>query len=160
MASKGLVTMPRIGIRFDHLDGVGWYSPTRAYYHSKLAQIMFSFELASRTAGHVDVTCVRVPAVRLDADRLAAMPRLLRVLYAPKNRLAASPEDLAATCVRITEGGGEQRDGTVHGVYVDERRRPVNAPAFACDRAARERLWSVTQALAGNLSWAWWDDNR
>ncbi|ACU35906.1 SDR family NAD(P)-dependent oxidoreductase [Actinosynnema pretiosum subsp. pretiosum] len=43
--------------------------PTRACYHSKLAQVMFSRELASRTAGLVDVTCVRVPAVRLDDDR-------------------------------------------------------------------------------------------
>lgn len=155
VASKGLVTMPRIRIRFDHLDGTGWYSPTRAYYHSKLAQIMFSLELASRTAGRVDVTCVRVPAVRLDADRLAGMPRLLRVLYAPKNRLAASPEDLAATYVRVTEDGGGRADGAVRGVYVDERGRPVNAPAFARDPAARERLWAVTQAAAGNPSWAW-----
>jgi hypothetical protein len=44
----------RIRIRFDSLDGTGWYSPTRAYYHSKLAQIMFSLELASRTAGQVE----------------------------------------------------------------------------------------------------------
>lgn len=160
VASKGLVAMPRIRIRFDHLDGAGWYSPTRAYYHSKLAQVMFGFELAARTAGRVEVTCVRVPAVRLDADRLAGMPRLLRVLYAPKNRLAASPEDLAATYVRIAEGGGERAGGTVRGVYVDERGRPVDAPAFARDPAARGRLWAVTQDLTGNPSWAWWDDNR
>ncbi|GGP74015.1 SDR family NAD(P)-dependent oxidoreductase [Saccharothrix coeruleofusca] len=159
VASKGLVTTPRIRIRFDHLDGAGWYTPTKAYYHSKLAQVMFSLELASRTAGRVEVTCVRVPAVRLDADRLAGMSRLLRVLYAPKNRLAASPEDLAAAYVRITEGGGERADGTVHGVYVDERGRPVKAPPSAYDPAARERLWAVTQALTGNPSWAWWDDN-
>lgn len=160
VAGKGLITMPRIRIRFDHLDGAGWYSPTRAYYHSKLAQVMFSLELASKTAGRVDVTCVRVPAVRLDADRLAAMPRLLRVLYAPKNRLAASPEDLAATYVRIAESSDDQAGGTVRGGYVDERGRPVNAPAFADDPTARARLWSVTQAAAGNPSWAWWDDGR
>ncbi|GAA1301812.1 hypothetical protein GCM10009634_60660 [Saccharothrix xinjiangensis] len=75
-----VVTTPRIRIRFGHLDGAGWYSPTRACYHLKPAQIMFSFEPAARTAGHVDVTCLRVPAVRLGADRLAGMPRPLRVL--------------------------------------------------------------------------------
>ncbi|WP_230879784.1 SDR family NAD(P)-dependent oxidoreductase [Planomonospora sp. ID67723] len=34
VASKGLITMPRIAIRFDHLDDPGWYSPTKAYYHA------------------------------------------------------------------------------------------------------------------------------
>ncbi|WP_434447332.1 SDR family NAD(P)-dependent oxidoreductase [Lentzea sp. E54] len=164
VASKGLITMPRIRIRFDQLDGAGWYSPTKAYYHSKLAQIMFSLELAARTAGSVDVTCVRVPAVRVDADRLAGMPWLLRMLYMPKNRLAASPEDLADTYLRIAEGdadrpeGPDRPGGGVHDIYVDERGRSVNAPAFAYDPAARERLWSITQASAGDPSWAWWDN--
>ncbi len=163
VASKGLITTPRIRIRFDSLDGTGWYSPTRAYYHSKLAQVMFSLELAARTAGRVVVTCVRVPAVRLDADRVAALPRLSRVLYAPKNRLAASPEDLAATYVRIAEDESDwpvrvelvASSGTARGAYVDEHRRPVGLPAFARDPAARARLWTVTEVATGNPSWAW-----
>ncbi|MFT7841585.1 SDR family NAD(P)-dependent oxidoreductase [Saccharothrix sp. BKS2] len=163
VASKGLLTTPRIRIRFDQLDGRGWYGPTRAYYHSKLAQVMISFELAVRARGRLDVACVRVPAVRLDADRVANLPRLSRVLYAPKNRLAASPEDLAATYARIagreddwSRHAGAGARGALRGIYVDERERPVDAPAFAYDAAARERLWSVTQAATGDPSWAWW----
>ncbi|WP_181320011.1 hypothetical protein [Saccharothrix carnea] len=45
--------------------------------------------------------------------------------------------------------------GTARAIYVDERGRPANLPAFARDPAARERLWTVTQAAAGNPSWAW-----
>ncbi|GAA3463616.1 SDR family NAD(P)-dependent oxidoreductase [Saccharothrix longispora] len=161
VASKGLVTTPRATIRFDHLDGAGWYTPTRAYYHSKLAQVMFSFELALRAPAKLGVACVRVPAVRLDADRLAGLPRLLRVAYAPKNRLAAPPEELAATYARIirshTDGGddGGGPRGSLRGIYVDERLRPVKAPAHAYDAAARARLWSVTQEAAGDPRWAW-----
>lgn len=148
VASKGLVTMPRIRIRFDRLDDPGWYSPTRAYYHAKLAQIMTTFSLAERGRGRVDVACVRVPSVRLDPDRVAAMPRLLRTLYAPKNRVAVPPERLAETYARLAEGDA-------HGLYVDEDLREVPAPAFARDAAARERLWAESQAATGDPAWAW-----
>ncbi|MGP3934056.1 SDR family NAD(P)-dependent oxidoreductase [Nonomuraea sp. KM88] len=150
VASKGLLSMPRIRIRFDQLDDPSWYSPTRAYYHAKLAQIMTTFTLAERAAGHLETTCVRVPAVRLDPDRVAAMPWLQRTLYAPKNRMAAPAERLGGTYARLATW-----DGTLPGPYVDEDLRPVRAPAFAYDEAARERLWTVSQAATGHPTWAW-----
>lgn len=150
IASKGLLSMPRIRIRFDQLDDPSWFSPTRAYYHAKLAQIMTTFSLAEKAKGQVDATCVRVPAVRLDPDRVAAMPWLLRTLYAPKNRMAVPAERLGETYARLATW-----DGYVPGPYVDEDLRPSRAPAFAYDEAARERLWSVSQAATGNPAWAW-----
>ncbi|PZG15629.1 SDR family NAD(P)-dependent oxidoreductase [Nonomuraea aridisoli] len=150
VASKGLVSMPRIRIRFDQLDDPNWYSPTRAYYHAKLAQIMTTFSLTEKAAGQLEATCVRVPAVRLDPDRVAAMPWLLRALYAPKNRMAVPAERLGDTYARLATW-----DGALPGPYVDEDLRPVRAPAFAYDEAARERLWSVSQAATGNPTWAW-----
>jgi len=160
VASKGLVAMPRIAIRFNELDGAAWFSPTKAYYHAKLAQIMMSYHLALLAAGRLEVTCVRVPSVRLDADRVAAMPRLLRVLYAPKNRMAMPPERLGDAYTAIATGAVSAvrgRPGTdpLHGVYLDEARRPVRAPAFAYDAEARRRLWTVSQQATGGLQWAW-----
>ncbi|MBB4929989.1 NAD(P)-dependent dehydrogenase (short-subunit alcohol dehydrogenase family) [Lipingzhangella halophila] len=164
VASKGLVTMPRIRIRFEELDDPSWYSPTKAYYHAKLAQIMTTFQLALRTEDMLDVACVRVPAVRLDADRVAALPWWLRTLYAPKNRLATSPGTLAETYARVAT---RDRPGAAHanhpdgrrdrfrGIYVDENALPVPAPAFAYDDAARARLWEVSQEATGNPRWAW-----
>ncbi|WP_433217303.1 SDR family NAD(P)-dependent oxidoreductase [Microtetraspora malaysiensis] len=150
IASKGLLSTPRIRIRFDQLDDPSWFSPTRAYYHAKLAQIMTTFSLAEKAGGQLEATCVRVPAVRLDPDRVAAMPWLLRTLYAPKNRMAVPAERLGETYARLVTG-----DGNLPGPYVDEDLRPVRAPAFAYDEAARERLWSVSQASTGSPTWAW-----
>ncbi|MFI7617626.1 SDR family NAD(P)-dependent oxidoreductase [Nonomuraea terrae] len=150
IASKGLVSMPRVRIRFDQLDDPSWYSPTRAYYHAKLAQIMTTFSLAEKAAGRLEATCVRVPAVRLDPDRVAAMPWLLRTLYAPKNRMAVPAERLGETYARLAAW-----DGSLPGPYVDEDLRPVRAPTSAYDEAARERLWSVSQAATGDPTWAW-----
>ncbi|MEU8403471.1 SDR family NAD(P)-dependent oxidoreductase [Nonomuraea sp. NPDC048892] len=150
VASKGLLSMPRIRIRFDQLDDPSWYSPTRAYYHAKLAQIMTTLSLTEKAGGRLETTCVRVPAVRLDPDRVAAMPRLLRTLYAPKNRMAVPAERLGETYARFATWGG-----SLPGPYVDENLRPVRAPASAYDRAARERLWSLSRTATGDPAWAW-----
>lgn len=164
VASKGLVTMPRIRIRFDELDSASWYSPTKAYYHAKLAQIMTTYSLALRAKGELDVACVRVPSVRVDDDKVAASPLLLRLLYAPRNRLCHPPERLGATYAHIAErvdswqehAVSEDGDrGRLRGIYLDERERPVDAPPFAYDADARVRLWNLSQAATGDHDWAW-----
>lgn len=164
VASKGLITMPRIRIRFDQLDDPAWYSPTKAYYHAKLAQIMVAHSLALRTEGRLDVACVRVPAVRLDADRVAAMPGVLRVPYGIKSRFSASAERLGEAYARLavrSETWQEHADprgqgrAELRGIYLDENLRPVEAPAFAYDAPARDRLWTETQNATGKLPWAW-----
>ncbi|CAN5386800.1 SDR family NAD(P)-dependent oxidoreductase [soil metagenome] len=150
VASKGLVTMPRIRIRFDDLDSPDWYTPARAYYHAKLAQIMTALMLAERVPATVRVTCVRVPAVRLDSARLATQPWLLRLLYAPKNALAAEPDLLAATYERAATGGASSPS-----IYIDEADRPASPPASAADADQRHHLWDVTQRAVGDPRWAW-----
>ena len=141
VASKGLVTLPRIRIRFDALDGSGWFTPTRAYYHAKLAQVMTAMSLAERAPRSWRISCVRVPAVRLDADRLSHQPPILRALYAPKNRLAASPDSIAEAYLSQIEG--EPRNPS--DVYVDEHGSSVSPPRFARDDLARRKLWECTQ---------------
>lgn len=150
VASKGLITMPRIRIRFDDLDGQSWYSPTRAYYHAKLAQIMTASTLSERAGDGLRVACLRIPAVRLDADRLSAQPTLLRVLYAPKNRLAAPPERIAQVYADLVCGATPPP-----AVYVDEHVAAVPLPVFARDGRARERLWDVTNAAIESPPWAY-----
>jgi NAD(P)-dependent dehydrogenase (short-subunit alcohol dehydrogenase family) len=153
VASKGIITMPRIRIRYEALDGAGWYTPTRAYYHSKLAQIMTATTLAELAGDRVDVSCLRVPAVKLDPDRLAAQPPLLRALYAPKDRVAAAPEALAEVYEALVTGGAGRGRGAP--VYVDEQLRGVAVPRFARDRDQRARLWALTDHLTGTPDWAW-----
>lgn len=153
VASKGLMVYPRIAIRWDDLSAEGWFTPTRAYYHSKLAQVMFAATLARRVASEQLVSvALRVPAVRLDADRLAAMPWALRLAYLPKNRFAMSPDQLASTYARLVVG---PRDAVapLHGCYVDEDIKPVAAPRYARDEAAQDRLWQVTSAQVDDPVW-------
>jgi len=150
VASKGLITMPWLQIRFDELNSTARYNPTKAYYHSKLAQVMTAVSLQERVPPQVDVSCIRVPAVRLDQARLAAQPAILRALYAPKNAAAADPDALATTYVRAAT-----RATPLDAVYIDENDVAVPLPRFARDLAARERLQSVSASATGDIEWAW-----
>jgi NAD(P)-dependent dehydrogenase (short-subunit alcohol dehydrogenase family) len=150
IASKGLVTMPRVRIRDDDLAGATWYTPVRAYYHAKLAQVMTAVHLAERAGPAVSVACLRVPAVRIDSDRMAQQSALLRALYAPKNRVAMSPERIAEVYAGLI------LDDAVRGpaeVYVDERRRAVPLPRFARYYENRAALWRLTSELLGDPVW-------
>ncbi|MBX3099459.1 MAG: SDR family NAD(P)-dependent oxidoreductase [Salinibacterium sp.] len=150
VASKGLVVMPRLTIRFDDLDSPTWYSPTKAYYHAKLAQVMTAVSLAEKVPNTVRVTCIRVPAVRLDAARIATQPRLMRALYAPKNATSTDPDLLGATYERAAT-----RDAASSELYLNEDDKPVALPAAARDVSQRERLWTITQEVVGSPTWAW-----
>lgn len=153
VASKGLITMPRIRIRFGELDDPSWFTPTAAYYHSKLAQVMTAVTLAERVGDLLDVSCLRVPAVRLDANRLAAQPTLLRLLYQPKNRAAAAPEMIAGVYADLVTGPARHSRGGE--AYVDEKSRIASLPRFARDSEQRDRLWALTQAAIGDPQWSW-----
>ncbi|WP_432868152.1 hypothetical protein [Microbispora rosea] len=101
----------------------------------------------------------------VDPVRVAALPWLLRTLYAPKNRTTLPPERLGetytASAVRDTawtppaSPPAVWNKAALSGIYVDENLRSVTAPASAYDAADRDRLWSLTQEATGNPQWAW-----
>lgn len=147
IASKGLLANPGIAIRWDDVDGAGWYTPTKAYYQAKLAQVMTAMELAERTRGRLEVACLRVPAVRLDQARIAAQPALMRWLYAPKNAMAVPPEEVGAVYARLAT------EQVPDDVYLDEDLAAAAPPRFARRSEHRSRLWELTQETTG-VSWA------
>ena len=72
ISSMGLLSYPFLKIQFADLSTSQKrkYSVQYAYYHSKLAHVMFSLELARRLAGSgVTANAIRVPNVRIDISR-------------------------------------------------------------------------------------------
>ena len=51
MASKDLVTYSFLDIEFDNLNGERKFNTQHAYYHSKLALVMVTYDLAQRLRG-------------------------------------------------------------------------------------------------------------
>ena len=133
-----VASVGQVPIDFDDVMLERGYDGLRAYRQSKLAQVMFTFELAERlrAAGEPGVTVNALhPATLMDTKMALqtfgyAMSTIQDGVEATL-RLAVAPE---------LEG--------VSGRYFD-RLREARANAQAYDRAARRRLWSLSMALAG-----------
>lgn len=147
VASKGLVMYPNLDIEFDNLNGERKFNTQHAYYHSKLAQVMFTYALAERLQGTgVTVNCIRVGNVAIPDERLAHLPAWLRKVYGLKRSLSISPEKQAETytflaCDPAVEG--------ITGGYWDENNRQVRSNKNSYNCATQQRLWLESERLAG-----------
>ena len=145
VASKGLLVYPALDIEFDNLNGERRFNPQHAYYHSKLAQVMYTYDLAERLAGTgVTVNCVRVGSVALADDRLQNMPGFLKKLYALKKKASLTPEEMARTYVYLA---ADPAVGEVTGGYWDEHNQQVRSNPNSYKRETWQRLWQVTEGL-------------
>lgn len=130
----------RLGrVHFDDLQLERGYTAFRAYAQSKLANVLFTYELARRLAGtDVSANCVHPGLVATDLMR--DLPRRLRVLYEP---FLARPERAADAIVRLAVA--PELDG-VTGRYFD-RGREGRSSGRSRNLAAARRLWEVSEAL-------------
>ena len=121
----------------------GWDS-WRAYANSKLANIMFTRELARRLDGTgVTANCAHPGVVRTGFGR-DARP-LLRLGITIARPFMASPERGADTIVYLASSP-EAADQT-GGYYIKRRRREPSAAAR--DEVAARELWQISETMTG-----------
>ncbi len=147
VASKGLLLYPFLDIEFDNLQGERKFSTQHAYYHSKLAQIMYTYALAERLQGTgVTVNCVQVTNVAIPEERLTHLPAWMRKVYALKRRMSITPEQQAQTYVYLAAAPEVQE---ITGGYWDENNQRVRSNRKSYNRQTQERLWAESERLAG-----------
>ncbi|QBR94525.1 SDR family oxidoreductase [Nocardioides euryhalodurans] len=132
-------------IDFDDLQGERHYSGARAYNQSKLANVLFSFELARRLAGTAVTANALHPGVvstAFGADDPARVQRLLVPLLRP---VMKSPTQGAATSIHLASAPEVER---VSGGYFANS-KPKRATKLSHDEAVAARLWRVSSELAG-----------
>ncbi len=145
VASKGLLTHPFLNIEFDNFKGEKKFSAQHAYYHSKQAQVMFTFDLAERLKGTgITANCVRVGNVAIPNDRLSHLPNWMLKVYEAKRKLALTPEKMAETYVWLAADPALEK---VTGGYFDGPDKPVRANKNAYNRETQQRLWDSTKNL-------------
>ncbi len=145
VASQGLMLYPRLSIEFDNLNGQRKFSTQHAYYHSKFAQVMFTFDLAERLLSTgVTVNCIRVPNVQIDQGRYEYITGWRRWAYEIKRRKGITPAQMAEAYIRLAVAPDFE---LVTGQYFDERCRAVKAHQPAYDHAVWKKLWDVSAEL-------------
>lgn len=145
VASKGLMTYPFLDIEFDNLKGEKKFSMQHAYYHAKLAQVMYTFDLAERLKGTgVTVNCVRVGNVAIPDTRIDHLPKWMLKMYEMKRKFALTPEKMAETYVWLAADPAMQ---DVTGGYWDAPNTPAKANKNAYNKETWKKLWNVTEEL-------------
>ncbi len=131
-------------IDFDDLQSKKKYRGFPVYGMTKLANIMFTYELAERLEGTgVTATCTHPGAVntRFGTNNLGPMTILFRA-FKPFMR---TPEQGADTVIWLA--ASPDMEGVSGRYYMD--RKPIEPKKIANDPAARRRLWEESERLTG-----------
>jgi len=136
---------PAAGIDFDNLRGERHFDASEAYGRSKLANALFSLELAQRLEGSAVTSNVIHPGlVQTDIARTA--PAIVRTLFSMFGGIVAkSPAEGAATQVYVATSPA--LDG-VNGAYFEDCNPVrVNGDNHVFDAAQAAQLWQVAEQL-------------
>lgn len=133
-------------IDFDNLNWERKYNPARAYAQSKLANLLFTYELQRRlvAAGRTTLAAAAHPGwSATNALRHSSMMRSLNPIFAQPPKMGVLPTLYAATAPDVQ--GGEY-----YGPMTLELRgypkKVVSSPR-SHDEAVARRLWTVSEEL-------------
>lgn len=141
--SSGAQGMGRID--FDDLQSATKYSGQRAYNQSKLANVLFTYELARRLDGTgVTATVVHPGVVRTAFGAEDPTPSM-RALVAAARPFMKTPERGAATSIHAASS--PQVEGVTGVYFANERAKRSSKRSYDQDSAAR--LWTVSEQLTG-----------
>jgi NAD(P)-dependent dehydrogenase (short-subunit alcohol dehydrogenase family) len=125
---------------FDDLQTTRGYDPFLVYSRTKLANLLFTYELVRRHGAELAVAALHPGVVRTNLGR--HFPRL-RVAAA--QAFAISPKRAAAAVAALAT-----QPLARNGQYYD-RATPTRSSPPSYDRGAAARLWSVTEELCGRF---------
>ncbi|KJC64238.1 SDR family NAD(P)-dependent oxidoreductase [Agreia bicolorata] len=159
LANSRVVTVSSVGhrlradIHFDDLQSQQSYSRVAAYGQSKLANLMFTYELQRRLARHSTTIAVAAHPGFANTDLVRNSPGMLRAinpiispLLSQKPEMGALPSLRAATDPAVLGG---QYYGPID--LGGNRGHPeiVASSPRSYDMAIQQRLWSVSEDLTG-----------
>jgi len=130
-------------IDFDDLQGEQSYSGSRAYNQSKLANVLFTYELARRLQASAVTANALHPGV-VNTSFGAEDPRSIQRLIIPFARpFMKAPEQGAATSIHLASSPTLEQ---VTGRYFANS-KPKRSSKRSYDEAAAARLWQVSAEL-------------
>jgi len=146
-------------INFDNLDGAKSYSRWGAYSQSKLANLLFAYELQRRfTAAGADVTVagchpgfaatnLQTAGARMDGSRISELfSNLGNRLFAQSAAMGALPTLYAATAADVN---GCDYIGPLGLLGMRGFPGKMKSSARSYDLAVAARLWQVSEQLTG-----------
>jgi NAD(P)-dependent dehydrogenase (short-subunit alcohol dehydrogenase family) len=149
-----VVTLSSFGHRFgkmdfDNLNSEKSYNPGTAYAESKLANLLFTYELQRRLK-EADVQTIAIAAhpgwTETNLQKHQPMLWFLNRFIAMQPDQGALPTLYAATAPAVTSGDYYGPDGLAEARGYPKR---VNSNDLSHNQAVAERLWAVSEELTG-----------
>jgi NAD(P)-dependent dehydrogenase (short-subunit alcohol dehydrogenase family) len=137
-------------LNFEHLDGGWFYQGWKAYGQSKLANILFTYELAHCLENEAAPARVTVNALHpgFVATNIGKNNGLLAQWFVPVfQRNALTPEQGAETSIYLASS--PEVEGVSAKYFVDKREVPSSPESY--DREAAAQLWQVSEELTGKV---------
>jgi retinol dehydrogenase-14 len=144
--SSGAQSMGKLN--FDDLQGEREYSGQKAYNQSKLANVVFTYELARRLDGTGVTTTVLHPGVVRTAFAAEDPSPLWRVLLPIVRPLLKSPQKGAATSIYLASS--PEVEGVSGKYFINSKPRASQKASY--DTAAAARLWQISSELVARTS--------
>ncbi|MBE9510758.1 MAG: SDR family NAD(P)-dependent oxidoreductase [Bacteroidetes bacterium] len=143
ISSKGLLAKPFLKINFSDPELLsGKFNIVKAYYQSKLAQIMYSLWLSKELKDtKITVNSIRVPAVRIDISKYPNLSGLLKKIYKFKSRFSLSPVKMAET-YKYLSTSEEVKNRS--GEYFNEKNEIVKFSNYQKNWIEIEKLMKLT----------------
>ena len=138
----------RAKMDFDDLNSEGKYSGMAVYSRSKLANVLFTYELARRLQGTgVTANCLHPGVVRtgFGKNNTGLVRAAFNVFQFVGRPWLLSPEKGAATSIYLASS--PEVEG-VTGKYCGACRETPSSPA-SYDEASQKRLWEVSEEMCG-----------
>ena len=152
ISSKGLIVYPNLMVDLDDPEFRSRkFSVSKAYYQSKLAQVMFTYWLADNlNSTPVTANCIRVTNVKIDIEnRYPDASRVNKFLYRIKSSFSISPEEMAETYTFLATSAILSETS---GKYFDDRDTTVDSNSYSKDRDNIKQLMDVTNSYINSES--------
>lgn len=130
------------GLDWNDLQLLQNFQPAVAYCNAKLANILFTRELARRLAADRIVVHAMHPGM-VDSNFAARTDDNMRAYLEARKAEAVTSREGADTLIWLATA---DEPGTTTGGYFHQR-APMAVSALAQDRASAERLWAESEAL-------------
>jgi NAD(P)-dependent dehydrogenase (short-subunit alcohol dehydrogenase family) len=146
VSSKGLVIYPLLKVNIEDPEfRQRKYSVQKAYYQSKLAQVMYTYWLAQElSATSVTVNSIRVTNVKIDIEsRYPNASGLAKSMYSLKSKFSISPEEMARTYTYLATS--PEVVGKT-GKYFDNPTHIVNSSGYSRDKDNIAAVMDLTMA--------------
>lgn len=143
VASQGLMLHPKLTIDFNDPEyKTRSFSVSKAYYQSKLAQVMYTYWLAKKLSDtSITVNCVRVTNVKIDIKRYPNLSALMKFMYSIKRKLSISPDEMAKTYTYLATST-DLKNTT--GKYFNEKNSIVDSSTYSKDFKYIDELMILT----------------